>query len=298
MVRFLSVPEAISWFFILPMLALVGIFVVFPLVWSVYLSFTDYELIGVKAREYSIVGFENYIDLLADTVFHESVINSMIFTVVSALIGQAFIGLGLAMLMRVEFPPTLFGRVLSGLRALAIGLVFMSWIIPEAVAGYAWAAITEKGGLVSSLLGIDERLYLKYPLETIIVANIWRGTAFSMILFAAALESIPRYIYEAAEVDGSTPWQRFRMITLPLLAHVILVDFILITIWTFGVFTMPFIMLREQPSILWTLFVYSKAVSIYKPSYAAAAANIMFIIVLALIIAYLKLMARLRRWLM
>jgi multiple sugar transport system permease protein len=289
--------EAFSWLLLVPLLALIGIFILFPLVWSVYLSFTDYELVGVKARKYSVVGFENYLDLIGDHVFHESVVNSFLFTLFSALIGQAFLGLGLAMLMRAQFPATPLGRLLSILRNLAIALVFTSWVIPETVAGYAWAAITEKGGLITSILGIDERLYLKYPLETIIVANIWRGTAFSMILFAAALESIPRYIYEAAEIDGASPWQRFRYVTLPLIAHVILIDFILITIWTFGVFTMPFIMLREQPSVLWTLFVYSRAISIYKPSYAAAAANIMFVVVLALILAYLKLMGRLQRWL-
>ncbi len=294
--RWVPLPEALSWLLLLPLLVMVGVFILFPLAWSVYLSFTDYELVGVKAREYGFVGLENYVDLLTDPVFLESVKNSVIFTLLSAIVGQALLGLGLALLMRIEFPRTPLGRLLSALRGVAVGLVFASWVIPEAVAGYAWAAITEKGGLIPSLLGIDERLYLRYPLETIIVANIWRGTAFSMILFAAALESIPRYIYEAAEIDGASPWQRFRYITLPLISHVLVVDLILITIWTFGVFTMPFMMLREQPSVLWTLFVYSRAVSIYKPSYAAAAANIMFVIVLALILLYLKLLARLRRW--
>jgi len=281
---------------LVPALAFIGIFVVFPLVWSVILSFTNYSLIGIRAVKYGFVGLQNYYRILSDIVFRDSVISSFTFTVFSALIGQAFLGLALAIVARMKPPEGPLGIVVRALKVIAITLVFIPWVIPEVVAGYAWAAITDKGGLLTKLLGVEERLYLTRPLETIIIANIWRGTAFSMILFMAALESIPSYIYEAAEIDGTTPWQRFRHVTLPLIAHAIIVDFILITIWTFGVFTIPFIMLREQPSALWTLYVYSKAVSVYEPARAAAAANIMFIIVLALIISYLKLLGRLRRW--
>ncbi len=281
---------------LVPALAFIGIFVVFPLVWSVILSFTDYSLIGRRAVEWGFIGFTNYIRILSDTVFRDSVINSFLFTIFSALIGQAFLGLAIALVVRMKLPEGPLGTVLKILKVIAVTLVFISWVIPEVIAGYAWAAITEKGGLLTKLLGLEERLYLTRPLETIIISNIWRGTAFSMILFMAALESIPNYIYEAAEIDGATPWQRFRHIVLPLIAHAIIVDFILITIWTFGVFTIPFIILREQPSILWTLYVYTKATSIYEPARAAAAANIMFIIVLALIIVYLKLLGRLRGW--
>ena len=281
---------------LVPALAFIGIFVLFPLVWSVILSFTNYSLIGIRAVKYGFVGIQNYVRILTDFVFQDSIVNSFKFTLFSALIGQAFLGLALAIVARMKLPEGPLGTLIKVLRAIAITLVFISWVIPEVVAGYAWAAITERGGLLSRLLGIEGRLYLERPLETIIVANIWRGTAFSMILFMAALESIPSYIYEAAEIDGATPWQKFRHVTLPLIAHVFLVDFILITIWTFGVFTMPFIMLREEPSILWTLYVYSKAISVYEPAIAAAAANIMFLVVLALIVLYLRLLGALRRW--
>ncbi len=281
---------------LVPALVLIGIFVIFPLIWEVILSFTNYSLIGIRAVKYGFVGLKNYISILSDPLFQASLINSFTFTVVSALIGQAFLGLGLAIVARAKLPEGPLGAVLKALRAVAITLVFVAWVIPEVVAGYSWAAITDRGGLLTKLLGFTERLYVTHPLETIIVANIWRGTAFSMILFMAALESIPSYIYEAAEIDGATPWQRFRHVTLPLIAHALLVDFILITIWTFGVFTMPFIMLREQPSVLWTLYVYTEAISVYEPAVAAAAADIMFLIVLILIVAYLKVLGFLRRW--
>jgi len=204
----------------------------------------------------------------------------------------------LALAARARLPEGPLGRLLEGLRTLTMALVFASWVIPEVVAGYAWTAITEKEGLIPRLLGLDERLYITHPLATIIVANIWRGTAFSMILFIAAMEAIPRHVYEAAEVDGASPLQRFRYVILPLLAPAILVDFVLITIWTFNVFTQPFIMLREATgkTILWTIYVYNQAVKLYDPSLAAAAANIMFVIVLAMIVSYLAMMRRLERW--
>lgn len=282
--------------FIAPAMVMMGVFVVFPLIWNVYLAMTNYSLIGATARNYDIIWLDNYVELLEDAVFKASLKNSILFTIFSALIGQVVLGLVLALIARMSFPPGVAGMVLDALRKLALILVFVSWVMPEVVAGYAWTAITDKGGPIASLLGLDYRLYVARPLETIIVANIWRGTAFSMILFIAAMESIPRYIYEAAEIDGASAFQRFRYVILPLLAPVILVDFILITIWTFSVFTQPFMILREAlgKEVLWTIFIYNEALKTFNPSLAAAAANIMFVIVVAMILSYIIALRRLR----
>jgi len=279
---------------ILPALILVSIFVIFPVIWSAIISFTDLTLVGPKAMELTFIGIKNYMKLLSDPDFYNSIKVSFLFTLFSALIGQAFLGLLLAILLRME-----------GVRGkLPVTLaVFIAWILPEVVTGYMWGAYASRYGLLNILLrplgiGGVNWLYEK-PLETIIIANIWRGTAFSMILFMAALESIPSYIYDAAEVDGASKWQKFRYITLPLIAHVILIDFILITIWTFGVFTMIFVMAGRMGGAteLWTIFAYYRALTPpYKFGYAAAATNIMCIIVIALIATYLKLIGRLERW--
>ncbi|MCE4611275.1 MAG: sugar ABC transporter permease [Desulfurococcales archaeon] len=284
--------------FLFPALLLIALFILIPLVWNLYLSMTNFKLIGPTAREYDIIWLDNYLELVSDETFLRALWNSFLFTIFSAIIGQVVLGLLLALAARASLPDTPIGKAVSVLRTLTLVLVFVSWVIPEVVAGYAWAALTEKGGLASLLLGADYRIYAQHPLGTIIVANIWRGTAFSMILFIAAMEAIPRYIYEAAEIDGATPFQRFRHVILPLLAPAILVDFILITIWTFNVFTQPFIMLREAlgKEVLWTIFVYNEAVKLQNPSLAAAAANVMFAVVMAMILAYLAFMRRLERW--
>jgi len=295
--RFVSAFEGpLARLLLLPALAFIGIFVVFPIIWNVVLSFTNYSLIGVQAVKWSFIGVRNYYLILTDSTFYSALKNTVLFTIFSALIGQVVLGLALAVVIRMKEPEGVLGAITKGLKYIAITLVFISWIIPEVVAGYAWAAMTDIEGLLPKLLHIHARLYIKYPLQTIIIANIWRGTAFSMILFLAALESIPKYIYEAAEVDGATPAQRFFHVTLPLISSAIIVDFILITIWTFGVFTMPYIMLGPAEGMLWTLYVYGEAIELYMPSMAAAATNILFLIVLALILTYIKLLGRLRRW--
>jgi len=287
-----------------PALALIGLFVVFPLVWSVVMSFTNYSMLGATAKHWGFIGLANYWWVLTDPVFQSAVVNSFIFTAASALIGQVVLGLALAVVMRMKEPEGWLGIVTKALKIIAGTLVFISWIIPEVVAGYCWAATMSRGGLFTIFFGINYDFYIKHPLEAMIIANIWRGTAFSMILFMAALESIPSYIYEAAEVDGATPWQRFRYVTFPLISNAILVDLILITVWTFGLFTLIFTLIGTQASYMWTIYVYVLATGRLGPpwtgpgplSTAAAAADIMFVIVLALIVGYLYALRRMRRW--
>jgi len=289
---------------IVPALALIGLFVVFPLVWSVVMSFTNYSMLGVTARKWGFIGLKNYIWVLTDPDFQAAIANSFIFTIVSALIGQALLGLALAVVMRMKGPEGWVGAATKVLKVIAGALVFVAWIIPEVVAGYCWAAAMSRGGLFTAMFGINYNFYVRHPLQAMIIANIWRGTAFSMILFMAALESIPNYIYEAAEVDGATPWQRFRYVTFPLISNALLVDFILITVWTFGLFTLIFTLIGPQMDYMWTLYVYVLATGRMGPpwtgpgplSTAAAAADIMFVIVLALITGYLYALRRLRRW--
>jgi len=277
--------------FILPALVIMIVFIVLPVIWGVIISFTDMSLVGPKAMRLDFVGLLNYVKLLTDPDFYNSIRVSFFFTIFSALIGQAILGLILAILLRMR------GIKGGGLVALA---VFIAWVIPEVVAGYVWGAYASKEGLFNMLLsylGFEPVNWLfRRPLETIIIANIWRGTAFSMILFSAALEGIPKFIYEAAEIDGASGWQRFRYVTLPLISYAILIDFILITIWTFSVFTMVFVMTGGGPggaTELWTIFAYKRSLlPPYEIGYATAAVNIMFIIVLALIIVYLRLISK------
>jgi len=277
---------------LLVMLALV----VFPTLWGVVMSMTNISLVGRGAVHPRFVGLANYVKLLRDSRFYHSLWVTMFFTIFSALIGQVVLGLALALLLRK--------KDVKGRNVIALA-VFVSWVIPEVVAGYMWGSYASREGLLNLLIkalrldviGLEPTNWLFYrPLETITIANIWRGTAFSMILFSAALESIPEFLYEASSLDGATSWDKFRYITLPLLAPAILTDLILITIWTFGVFTMPFIMTGGGPgnkSELWTIYIYRQALlPPYEIGYAAAAATLMFLLTLLLIVAYMAVLKK------
>ncbi|OYT61252.1 MAG: ABC transporter permease [Thermofilum sp. ex4484_15] len=281
---------------LLPALAVMLAFVVFPTIWGVVMSMTNASLVGIGAAHPRFIGLNNYISLLRDSRFYHSLSVTVIFTVFSALIGQVALGLALALLMR--------RKDIKGKSVIATA-VFISWVIPEVVAGYMWGSYASREGLLNLIikalrldrLGIEPTNWLFYkPLETITIANVWRGTAFSMILFSAALESIPNFLYEASSLDGASSWDRFRYITLPLLAPAILTDLILITIWTFSVFTMPFIMTGGGPgtrSELWTIYIYRQALlPPYEIGYAAAAATLMFLFTLVLIVAYITVLKR------
>jgi len=276
---------------ILPALIMMIAFILLPIIWGIVVSFTDMSLVGPRAMKLNFVGLKNYLKLLGDADFYNSLRVSFFFTLFSALLGQAFLGLFLAILMRQE---GLRGKTLAALA------VFVSWVIPEVVAGYMWGVYASKRGLfcdMLSLLGFKPRnLLITNPLEMIIIANIWRGTAFSMILFSAALESIPNYIYEAAHVDGASAYQRFRYITFPLVSRALLVDFVLITIWTFSVFTMVFVMTGGGPAgktELWTIFAYRRSLQPpYEVGYAVASTNLMALLVLVLVLLYMRMMKR------
>jgi len=219
------------------MLSPTVIFLFFLLVavgWAIYASFTDIMLLGPTAKSPQFIGLRNYERLFKDPLFFNSLIKSVIYTA-SVVAGQCVLGLFLAVLMSQK------GVKIKSAVAVAVTLC---WIIPDIVKVYTWGVFAHYEGTLNSILrlaGVSSvRWFSEKPLEVCIIGNIWGGTAFSMILFLSALETIPPQIYEAADIDGSSSWQKFRYITLPLAAPVILVDLLLITIWTFGYFTSDF----------------------------------------------------------
>lgn len=270
----------------LPAVVLVIAFVVIPAVWAMLISFTNQSLLGPNARNYSFVGFENYTRLFADGDFWNSLKISFIFVFGSAFVGQFVIGFSLAILLKYS---GLFSRGIIG------GSVLLSWVIPEIVAVYIWASILnyDSGTLNQILLtlGLEKHRWLiDSPLFSIIIVNVWRGTAFTMLLFSSALEAIPESLYDAAAVDGASRWDRFRYITLPLVRYTILLDFILITMGTFSVFGVVFAMTGGGPlraSEIIGVYIYRNAFVYREIGYGSAASVIMLLINLVLAMIYL-----------
>lgn len=273
--------------FMLPALILVMVFVIVPAAWAIIISFTNQALIGPNAKNFSFIGLDNYIRLFNDDSFWNSLQISFIFVFGSAFVGQFTLGLSLAVLLK-------HAGVL--MRAVIGGSLLLAWVIPEIVAVYIWASVLNfQSGSANQLLlafGMEKHRWLiDTPVLSIIIVNIWRGTAFTMLLFASALEAIPEVLYDAASVDGGSAWDKFRFITLPLLRYTILLDFILITMGTFSVFGIVYAMTGGGPlgrSEIIGVYIYRNAFQYRDIGYGSAASVIMLLINLVLALVYLR----------
>jgi len=280
---------------IVGMLSPTLIFLIFLLVavgWAFYASFTDIMLIGPAAKSPQVIGLRNYERLFRDPLFYNSLVKSAIYTG-SVVASQCALGLFLAVLMHHK------GVKIKSAVAAA---VTMSWIIPDIVKVYTWGAFVHYEGTLNSILRVvgvpSVRWLSEKPLGVSIIGNVWGGTAFSMILFLSALETVPPQFYEAAEVDGASSWQKFIAITLPLTAPVILIDLFLITIWTFGYFTFVFGLTGGGPghaTEIAPVFIYNESFRLYKIGYGAAISFIMTAMVAMACIGYLILLRRIER---
>ncbi|MFQ3565586.1 MAG: sugar ABC transporter permease [Aggregatilineales bacterium] len=275
--------------FMLPALLLVLLFVFVPTLWAIVISFTNQSLIGPNARNFTFIGFDNYVRLFADPAFWNSLGLSFLFVFASAFLGQFVLGLLLAVSLR---------RAHISSKGLVGGAVLLAWVVPEIVAVYIWASVFNfQSGTANQLLmafGFEQHRWLiDTPMLAIILVNVWRGTAFTMLLFSAALESIPDELFDAAAVDGASAWQKFRFITVPMLRYTILLDFILITMGTFSVFGLVFALTGGGPlgrSEIIGVYIYRSAFQYREVGFGSAASVIMLLINLTLALTYLRLL--------
>lgn len=255
--------------FLSPASVLIIIFLVVPAFWTIYLGITNYSLTGIAAVNQEIVGLDNFKRAFNDPAFFNSLKVTFIFTLGSAIFGQAILGFFLAWILF-----SLSKRVRSTIEIIVIA----AWMVPSSVVSFLWIAfLNGENGTLNALLGSQTRWLIDYPLQSIIVFNIWRGTAFSMLLFAAAVASIPKSHLEVARVAGASRGQQLRTIVLPAIRPYILTDILLITLWTFNDFG-PYLITAGGPgqkTELLAIFVYNNALRFLDFGYASAIAAIM-----------------------
>lgn len=293
----LSRPASLA--FISPAALLILLFLVYPFFSILSMSITNYALTGANAMNPAFVGLQNYTALFSSGTwlnrgeFGASLLLTAQFVIGSALIGQAGLGMLIALIFRNK----------SGLlRQVVYTLAILAWIMPDVVIAFAWFAFldpftgTLNGVLGTFGLGRPDWL-LRYPLLSIVVFNTWRGTAFSMLLFTSALGSIPPSYLETADVLGASFWQKFRDILFPLLRTTILTDLILITLWTFNSFS-PYLLTGGGPGFrtdLVSIFTYRIGVKNLEFGRGSAVAVVVMFINLALASVYLVVSRRSRR---
>ena len=279
--------------FLAPVLALVGIFTIWPALWAVAQSFTNKSLIGVTATHPEFVGLQNYDRLLHDSALYASFFRTTVFVLFSAIIGQTLIGFAIAYLMgnrpgwSLRFTP------------MFAAIFLLPLAVPETVAALAWASVANgtDAGLANRLIapfGVRPISWLQqYAFQTVTVINIWRGISFAMVLFAAALQSVPREIIEAAMVDGAGPWHRLRRVIVPMLRPQILMFVLLTTITTYGIFGLVYFLTRGGPGSdteLIGIYIYNLAFQFFDIGLGSAAAVLVLIILVGLGLYYVRLM--------
>jgi multiple sugar transport system permease protein len=279
--------------FLTPALVLLAGFTIWPAVWAIYQSFTNKALTGFEARSPRFVGLENYTRLLGDPDFHSSMLRTFVFVLLSAVIGQTIFAFLIAYLM-ADRP-----RWRLGFMPLFAALFLLPLAVPEAVAALLWAS-TANGtseGLLNrglGLVGLGPVEWLQaHAFETVTVVNIWRGIPFAMVLFAAAIESIPRTVLEASLIDGASAWQQFRRVVVPILRPQILTFLMLTTITTFGIFGLVFFLTRGGPGNVTEIigiYIYQRAFQFFQIGLGSAAGVLLLLVLLVLGAYYMWLM--------
>jgi multiple sugar transport system permease protein len=273
-----------------PAAILLALFFVGPALWALVASFTNRALVGIDAANPRFVGLGNYQHLFGDPDFARVIINSVVFVIGSAIIGQFLLGLGLALLLdhaeRRGFIAT----------NVVYAVVLLAWVNPTIIAGFLWVAMFDyyNGSLNVGLthLGVGPVDWFgQAPMLSVIIANIWRGTAFTMLIFLGALRTIPSDIYEAARVDGANALRRFWDHTLPLLRPIAALTLLSITMATFGTFIVIQTLTNGGPALqteVIALYAFHEAFQAHAVGYGSTIAVVMLGLNLIFAVLFLR----------
>ncbi|PWD51329.1 amino acid ABC transporter permease [Serinibacter arcticus] len=271
---------------LLPAVVLLALFLLGPIVYSLYGSLTNASLTGPRAANPEFIGLDNYAQLFDNPQFWKSLVLTLVFVIASALIGQNVLGMALALLLKTAHGPV---------RAFVSTIVVVAWVLPEIVAAFALYAFFASDGTLNIILGwfgMEGRAWLVVaPMVSVIIANVWRGTAFSMMVYSAALAEVPPEITEAAEIDGASGWQRFTRITIPMIRRSISTNLMLTTLQTLGVFTLIWVMTAGGPGVessTLPVLAYQEAFKFSQVGYGTAIATVTLILGGLFAIVYIK----------
>ncbi|MEZ4559269.1 MAG: sugar ABC transporter permease [Caldilineaceae bacterium] len=232
----------LGYFLVAPVVVCLLVLVVYPFLFAIWISFTD-RMVGQPGK---FVGFENYLYLMRQPSFQATIRNTIVL-VVSVQTLKLVLGMGIALLLN---------QPIRG-RQIWRGLILLPWAMPAFVAFITWKLLlAPQGGAINHILislglvetHVDFLSTKALAMPSVIAASFWRGFPFWVIAFLAALQNVPKELYEAAAMDGAGAWARFRNVTIPSIRHVVLVVILLSTIWTTNSFEAVWLMTQGGPS--------------------------------------------------
>jgi len=278
----------LGWLLLLPALAVVAFVAIYPLGKTIYQSFTNQEfLAGIEPTKW--VGLQNYRDLWHDTIFRQSVWETVKFTLITVSF-EFVLGMIIALVVNSNFK----GR--GAMRA----AMLVPWAIPTVVAAQMWKWMFDDVFGVINDAGVRLHIlhhsvaWISQPstaLAAVSAVDIWKTTPFVALLLLAGLQVIPRDLYEAADVDGASKWQQFWRITLPLLRPAILVTLIFRTLDALRVFDVFYVFYGNRPDTQ-TMAIYAQStiVSDGHVGYGSAISVAIFLIIGIFVVIYVTFM--------
>jgi len=275
-----------AYLFLLPALLIYLVFVAWPVVQSIYFGFFEWNGLG---KEMTFNGLQNYVDMFTkDAVFLQSLGNSLIATLVLALVPTA-LGLGFA---------ALFSNLRGG--GLYRSAIFLPYLVAMVAVGTIWSWIynprIDAPGILLQAVGLGGWVHdwlgdKATALAAALVPGIWRFTGFAIVIFYAAIQSIPVDLYEAARVDGASGWQSFWKITLPLVRQAMIIVVVWMTMDALKLFDLIFTLTRGNPNHATEMiatWMFANTFRHYKMGYGAAMSVVLFLIILGFSIIYIR----------
>jgi ABC-type sugar transport system permease subunit len=266
----------VGYSFAAPNIVLLGLFLLYPLVLAAVLSFSRYT--GFGSPEW--IGIGNYADLLSDAVFWRALINTTVFTTATLVLSVGF-GLAFAVLLNKAVPGRAIFRtviyapmVVSGVASGLIGVLLFD----------ENTGVIDKALIAAGLPAIPWQSNGTAALVAVILMTVWGRAGFNMVIYLAGLQGIGAELYEAAELEGASAWQRFRSITVPLLGPTTFFLLIMNVIYSFQVFDLVFVLTGGGPgdaTTMLTTYAYANAFTTRAQGYAAAIGMVLLVLMLA-----------------
>jgi multiple sugar transport system permease protein len=276
---------AIRNLFIIPTILFLIVFNVFPLIYSLGYSFTNYA--ANRNVPWSFIGLQNYRELLTDPLIWNNFWVTAKYVIVSVA-GQMFIGFGVALLLNRPIP----------YKGLITTLLLLPMMMSAAVVGLFWRLLYDPSwGVINYALGLGSFAWLSDPdaaLYAVAITDIWMWAPFVMLLSLAGLSAVPQHLYEAAAIDRAGAWYTFTLITLPLVAPLLLIALIFRTMEAFKTFDIAFIMSTQPTTELIAIKLYKFAFQEWQTGKSCAMAYIVLIMVLAITNIYVKYLNRVK----